>query len=428
MVQTRLIDLLNLIDETIENEEYPRGLQLILSNWYDLPDPSPLRERTALLLATVGRKREAVEVYSLAARHYANSGFPTRALAAIKQMQNLNPSSTQLLDHFTTLYSVRSPFLERDRTQTDFPHPSGKLRLDVDSDGDVDELFEKALERATDSEGTAERPGALPALPLLSILPPKALRRLLDFLEYEIFAESQPVVNSDKNQADLLWAVSSDLLVTEDDETVRVPAGALLGLSAFGQNTGAPKHTVVSQKGSECLRLNHRSVEALSEEFPDFPNRLATLRRHALTEGLFVRHPMFAELEPEALERLPSRLVGLKIDPGTICVRQGKTSPGLYIILDGKVDIVRTDDDWEITLETLGPGDMMGEVGLVKPRPALATAITTGACHALFFARHDFMAFADHFPSIATYAEAKAKLRVASLEDTISATDLAEVD
>ncbi len=429
-MQIRLLDLLNQIDEAIENEEQSRALQLILNNWYNLPDAAPLRERTAMVLATVGRKREAVEVYSRVARHYANAGFPTRALAAIKQMQNLNPSSTQLLDHFTTLYSVRSPFLERGLEQSNIPEPASNLETELSEDSDLDDLFEEAIERATDPDGTAERPGSLPALPLLSLLPPKALRRLLDFLEYEIYAESQPVVSPDDatEDRDLFWAVSADLYVKEEDSRVLIPPGTLLGVSAFRSQPGAAVHTVISQKGSECLRLSRDNVEKLTEEFPDLPNRLSTLYRHALTERLFRRHPMFAELGEAAVNDLPPHLIGLKLTDGTRLLRQGKVSPGLYIILDGQAHIVHDGDDGEVELDTLKPGDMLGEVGLVDPRPTIASAITEGPGHVLFCPRDAFLEFAEEHPSVAEFADRRAQRRIDQVQNAITDGDLVDAD
>ena len=427
-MQIRLLDLLNHIDEAIEEENHSRALQLILANWYNLPDAAPLRERTAMLLATVGRKREAVEVYRRVARHYANAGFPTRALAAIKQMQGLNPSSTQLLDHFTTLYSVRSPFLERGREQSNIPEPAGAPELDVSDSVEADELFSEALELATDPDGTAERPGSLPALPLLSLLPPKALRRVLDFLEYEIYAESQPVVSPDDpiEERDLFWTVSSDLIVRDDQEKFLIPAGTLIGVSAFRSQPKQAANTVISQKGSECLRLSREAVEALTEEFPDLPNRLATLYRHALTERLFQRHPMFADLDEEAIEEFPSSLVGLKLDSGTTLLKQGKITPGLYIILDGTAEVLRQSDRGDVSIEMLEPGDMLGEVGLVEPRPTIATAVIRDAGHVLFCPRDEFWEFAQQWPSLADFADRRAERRVEEVQAALAKGDLDE--
>ncbi len=418
-MQTDLIELLQRIDEALERDEPRRALRLILKNWNNLADPAPLREKTALTFATAGKKRQAAEIYDLVARHYANAGYPTRSLAAIKQMQNLNPSSTQLLDHFTTLYSVRSPFLERELALQDFPKPADELQLDVDDDGADDDVFSAAFDRATDAQNTAERPGSLPALPLLSLLPPKALRRLLDVIEYEIYAQTQPLVGPDVDSDALFWAVSSDLKVTDDGDSVRVPAGTLLGLNNFGSRPAAPTHTVVCGPGSEALRLRREDIDELTDEFPDFPNRLATLYRHGLTEGVFDHHPMFDSVADDRLEQLASRLTGLRLQDPTVLVRQDKVSPGLYIILDGTVDVMRHQRGEDITIETLEPGDMVGEIGLINPRPALSTAVTSGPAHVLFYERDRFIEFADNHPSVADVAEQRARDRTNRIKDAL---------
>lgn len=428
MAQLRLLDLLNRIDEAIESEASDEALGLILSNWHHLQDPAPLRERTALLLATVGRKREAVEVYSIVARHYSNGGYPTRALAAMKQMQNLNPTSTQLLDHFTTLYSVRSPFLERGREITEFPQPEEEITLQISADlsREEEELFAAALELALSTEGTIDRPQSLPPLTLLSLLPPKALRRLLDLLQYEIFAEAQEVIKEGKTSGDLLWSVSADLLVTDGDESFRISAGALLGLSAFGHEEIPSLHTVMSQKGSECLRLPRQALQTLAEEFPDFPNRLATLRRHALTEGIFERHRIFKSLDQDKKEELAEKIIGIKLPPNSFCLRQGRVSPGLYILLDGTVDIISHDEDVEVTVETLRSGQMFGEVGLVEPCPVPASAITTSEAHLLFLSRKDSDELLASHSDIATFFQTRSAEQLRTIGETLQALNLAE--
>lgn len=429
MALVRLLDLLNKIDDAIENEQADTALSLILTNWDHLNDPAPLRERTALLLATLGRNREALQVYTMAARHYSNAGYPTRALAAIKQMQNLNPAPTQLLDHFTTLYSVRSPFLEKGRRLHEFPAPEAELTLAVDdASSDLDDLLTKVLQRALSTEGIAERPQALPPLTLLSLLPPKALRRLLDLLDYEIFAEAQEVIGPTPTRGDLFWSVSSDLLVTDGDDTFRIPPGAMLGLSAFGHDEIPNRHTVVGQKGSECLRLSRSSFQILSEEFPDFPNRLATLRRHALTEGIFHRHPIFKNLHDTIRNDLIDQIIGLKLPAGTFCLRQGKVSPGLYILLDGHIDLFSADKDIEVTVDTLRSGQMFGEVGLVKPCPVPISAITTSEVHLLFLARKDFDQLLATHEDIRTFLQERSDEQLAAITETLETLNLAEPD
>ncbi len=418
-MSTSLIDLLHKIDDAVEDGAPGRALELIDLNWDKLSDPAPLRERAAMVLATMGSKREAVEIYQIVARHYANAGFPTRSLAAIKQMQALNPSSTQLLDHFTTLYSVRSPFLEREKRQGNLPEPTDSLDLQSTTDADLQDLVDTVLGRAKNDGDTADRPGSLPALPLLSWLPPKALRRLLDFVEYEIYAETQPIIGPEQDEDDLFWAVGSDLVITEGDERYRVPPGTLLGLTRFTKLSTPSSHSVLSKKGSECLRFTQKGLQTLTDEFPDFPNRLTTLFRHALTEGLFWRHPLFAGLDKEARDEIPSLLLGLKLDAKTRVIRQGKISPGLFIILDGAVELVRESDNGDRIIDSRGPGQVVGEIGLIEPRPAVTSARTTEPTHLLFFERDAFVGFADDHRQIAHLSQARADEQVDRLRQKL---------
>ncbi len=406
----RLLDLIRAIDHAVDSDDHRRALQLILHNWFHLPDPAPLRERTALVLASRGRRREAVEIYRLVARHYANSGFPCRSLAAIKQMLALNPSSTQLLDHFTTLYSVRSPFLDRNLPPATLPQPASQLSLKSSDSTDFDTLVQWATERATDRDTIADRPGSLPAVPLLSLLPPRPLRRLLDHLQFEIFADAQPLFD-DERPPHLYWTVSPDFRLRRDDSTSLIAAASLLGIDHFLGLRPASEITLSSSPGSQCLQLSTQAFDTLTEEFADFPNRVATLHRHALTRRLLHDHPLFAPLDDSGRRQLSNRLTGLRIERGTPLLRRGKVCPGLYLILDGTVRLSNGPDDAPNLPATLEPGDSLGETGLADPRPALFDATADDDLHLLFLSQSAFTDLASDHPDIDQRARALAERR-----------------
>jgi hypothetical protein len=209
---------------------------------------------------------------------------------------------------------------------------------------------------------------------------------------------------------------------------LRLPSGALLGLNAFGRSATAAKNDIYSRKNSELLRLKKSAIDSLDAELGDFHNRLATLRRHSLTEGLLERHPMVAELGADERAALMRRFTGLRIARGECLIQQDGKSPGIFLVLDGEVDIVRTEEGWEITVETLSAGDVFGEVGVVSDKPALAGCVMTTPGHLLFLSRDDFGSVAEDHPPVAKYAVKLANERMAEVEMTISARDLAEVD
>lgn len=416
--------LLEAVDDAVEAEDHARALRLILSNFSKLSDTGLLRERVATVLASMGRKKEAVEVLDHVARHWANAGRPARSIAAIKQMHALRPDSTVLLDHFTTLYNIRSPYLSEASRPTDEPLADVELDLSGrEPQLDEDELAELAHERAAEASGLATDPSELPPLPLLSLLPSDALRRVLDLLEYQIYADTERVINASQ-AGDLIWTVSPDFVLENTEPAYRLPSGTLVGLHAWGTTEQIPEHAVVSRKGSEILRLSREHVDKLDDELGDFKNRLATLRRHALTEGLLTRHPIFEGLVDEQRVALMKAFTGLRVAKGETLIAQQRQSPGIFLILDGKVDIVRNDDDWEITIATLTPGEVFGEVGVVSDKPALAACVTTTPGHLLYLPRDEFGEIAGQFPGLAKYAVNLANERLQDVETTLSAGDL----
>ncbi len=425
----RQLTLFRRIDEAIDSGQMTQALRLILTNFARLSDTAPLRERVALALATRGRKADAAALYELLARHHAMSGNPARCLAIIKQLDALGQPTEPLRELFASLYNIRSEHLTDQPPVSDLGEVEAHLDLSAKEPqvGEA-ELLQLAHERAGQKRGLVTQPQALGGLPLLSMLPEDALRRVIDLITYEIVPQRQTLIARDAFSEDLLWTVSPTAMLREGQEVFRLPCGALLGLNGFGRPRVPSQVSIESHPGAELLRLSASAIHTLSEQLPDFPNRLATLRRHALTEQLLCRHPMFVDLEPDARVALMERFIGVQIDKGEYLSKQGQTSPGLFIILDGQVDVVRQDDSWEITIATLQAGDIFGEIGLLSDSPATAGVVSTTPGILLMLSREDFAESTRTHPHVARYAASLAKLRLEEIDTTLSASDLAEID
>ncbi len=425
MELSNLAKLLFSIDDALRHTDHDRALRLVVANFDRFPDTAPLRERVALVLAENGRKKEAVEILELVGRHYANAGLPTRAIAVAKQLHSLKPDTTNLLDHIATLYNIRSPFLSSDVHRVEIPD-GGSVDLEASLDIPEDELLETAAGRSVERRGLAAKPDRLPALPLLSLLPHETFRAVLDHLEYSLFDEVQPVLEKGQSNEALVWTASDDLVLESEDVAMMVPRGSLLGLSSFGRSGRPAEVDVFTQPGSEVIKLGPQGIRMIQESIGDFQNRLATLRRHAMTERILERHPMFRDLLPDDRQDVIETFTGLRVAEGEVIIRQNTPSPGLFLILDGEVDIVRQDDDWEITIATLRSGDIFGEMGLVRDSPTVAGCVMTTAGHLLHLSREEFHHLATRYPAVQQYTSQLAAER--DQEEVLSADDLAEVD
>jgi MFS family permease len=124
--------------------------------------------------------------------------------------------------------------------------------------------------------------------------------------------------------------------------------------------------------------------------------------------------PIFAPLPGTTLEHLAARLVPLRLEPGTVIVREGDPGDRFYLIVEGKVDVSAEGR----ALSQLGPGDYFGEIALIRdmPRTATVTASTAVVVHVL--EREDFLAaVTGHAPS-AVAAEQVVSSRLAGVPAT----------
>ena len=95
--------------------------------------------------------------------------------------------------------------------------------------------------------------------------------------------------------------------------------------------------------------------------------------------------PIFAGLPGARLEMAARRLALVPVTAGQRVVREGDVADRFFIVDAGSFRVSRDDGGTETELRELGPGDVFGEIGLLRgvPRTATVTAVTDGLLHAL---------------------------------------------
>jgi CRP/FNR family transcriptional regulator len=96
--------------------------------------------------------------------------------------------------------------------------------------------------------------------------------------------------------------------------------------------------------------------------------------------------PLFADLEEGELERFSQVAVPRSFPAGTRVFHEGDSSDACYIVSDGSFRVTREHSDGRaITLATLGPGEIFGELAMLDgdKRSASAESITDGTLLAL---------------------------------------------
>lgn len=96
--------------------------------------------------------------------------------------------------------------------------------------------------------------------------------------------------------------------------------------------------------------------------------------------------PLFADLEAGELERFSRVAVPRSFPAGTRVFHEGDSSDACYIVKEGSFRVTREHTDGRaITLATLGPGEIFGELAMLDgdKRSASAEAVTDGELLAL---------------------------------------------
>src|SRR5690606_32816909 len=97
--------------------------------------------------------------------------------------------------------------------------------------------------------------------------------------------------------------------------------------------------------------------------------------------------PLFAPISGVLLEQIVHRLEPVDVEPGAVIVREGETSDRFYVIESGQVLVTEGGD----VLRTEGPGEVFGEIGLLRDVPRTATVTAQTAVTLLALSREEFL-------------------------------------
>jgi putative ABC transport system ATP-binding protein len=111
---------------------------------------------------------------------------------------------------------------------------------------------------------------------------------------------------------------------------------------------------------------------------------------------------LFSALPREALKRIALVSERRVAQPGDVLFTHGERSDGVYMILEGELELVRADVGGERVLARLGPGDTVGELSVICEQPRGATARTVTPSTLMFTTTEHMMALIADYPGIAT--------------------------
>lgn len=114
-------------------------------------------------------------------------------------------------------------------------------------------------------------------------------------------------------------------------------------------------------------------------------------------EEFLARVPIFANCTPDEIAAIAGVAQESRFAPGQIIVTQGTPGQAFYLVLAGRVEIVRDGT----SLGAFGPGDFFGEMSLLDSAPRSATIRAIDDTQCLMLSSWDFKSLLERHPSIA---------------------------
>jgi cAMP-dependent protein kinase regulator len=108
---------------------------------------------------------------------------------------------------------------------------------------------------------------------------------------------------------------------------------------------------------------------------------------------------LFSALSKRERTEIASRADEIDVPEGAHLVREGEFAYEFFVIEDGSAEVVREGEH----VADLGPGDFLGEMGIVTQAPRNASVVAREPLRVIVLSEQDFRGVARSFPSVAEH-------------------------
>jgi CRP-like cAMP-binding protein len=391
-------------------------------------------QRLAEALRRAGRTAEAIAAYRAAADRFAQDGFLIKAIAISKAILELEPGHVETQSSLAELYARRS---ERGGARAAAPRAAAARyavapvptppprtafarivvaaqegsaeglgeelalapeRLDAEISGDEPLAIEIEPERA------AAGP-ALPRIPIFSELSRDAFLALADGTVLQRVSAGADVLREGDGGTSFYVVASGRFAVAKrDDAGARVVVGHLGEGEFFGEMalfSGAPRSaSVTAELDGEVLELRGDVLLEVARRHPQLVGSLRRFYRQRLLANALALSPVFRPFGPDDRGGVMQRFRARVVAAGETIIREGDPSDGLYVVLEGAVDVVKRKGAQSVTVGQLREGDLFGEMSCLRKAPASASVVVRRPGTLLRLPRSEFDALVVTYPQI----------------------------
>lgn len=140
----------------------------------------------------------------------------------------------------------------------------------------------------------------------------------------------------------------------------------------------------------------------------------------------FLRNvPIFSDLDEAELAKVAKLGVHKKFKKGSIILLEEETGSALFVIISGKVKVVRADDDGrEVILAILSESDFFGEMAILDGLSRSASVVAITKAEVFMIHRNDFLRLLQDYPTLAVSLLRELTMRLRKADAQIKSLSL----
>jgi CRP-like cAMP-binding protein len=361
----------------------------------------------------------AAKVYRAVAWYCLKSGHPLPALVCARVLEAHGVDASDLTEALVVHYGSESERLGKVGARIAPPPDDLAVAVpDVRAPAPPDAVAAAVQRADLATAAYKDFPEAVHPIPLLSSMSQAAFRRVLGTLVLRRLPAGALVVREGEPGSSFFFVAGGRLRVYATDGLGRQTELAQLGEGAvFGEMAllGAQPRSasVACTTEVDVLEVGRQSLAQLADELGAVAEALHGFTRERLLGNLMATSALFRPFGRMQQRDLLRRFTSHDVAPGTVVIHEGEEGRGLFVVLSGELDVSRRSalDGGVVPLGTLKPGDVFGEMALLRNARTTATVVSQRPATVLFLAREYVARIVAAVPEIRSYLEALAEDR-----------------
>lgn len=267
--------------------------------------------------------------------------------------------------------------------------------------------------------------GRLPRVPIFSDLSREAFVELTRAMTLRRVNEGEVVIREAETDTAFYVVSSGKLAVSKRNERgdavvlARLADGDFFGEMAL--LSGAPRAaTVIAEEPCELLEFRAEVLLDLAGRHPHVAGSIRRFYRQRLLANALAVSPIFRPFARGDRKLVMERFRTRDVIEGEVVVREGEPSDGLYVILEGAVDVLKRRSGSDVLVGHLKEGDLFGEMSCLRKAPASATVAVRRPGTLLRLPRKDFDDLVVSYPQILELVSELSEERAENLDAILS--------